>query len=464
MNPPGTKTFATLGLAPAFTEALAVLGFSSMTPVQAQALPPLLAGRDVIAQARTGSGKTAAFGLALLSRIDVGRVRTQALVLCPTRELADQVSNELRRLARFVANLRIVTLCGGVPVRTQVPSLQTPPHVVVGTPGRILDHLARETLSFAGLRVLVLDEADRMLDMGFGESIDAVVVQVPRKRQTMLFSATWPDEIRALSRTLQHDPVDITVDDAPAAVDIDEVFYAVEPADKSAALASLLLHHRPASALVFCPTKNDVRDVAADLGRRGFSVLALYGDLEQRERDEVLVRFANKSCTVLVATDVAARGLDVKDLAAVISFALPHDLDVHTHRIGRTGRAGRKGLALALCAPRERERAAAIAAVAGYAVRFAPVPPPTNEPPSPPPMTTLVIEGGKRDKLRPGDVLGALTGDVGLSGDVVGKIDIGVRDTWVAVRNDSADVALHGLRDGRIKGKSFRVWRVGRPG
>jgi ATP-independent RNA helicase DbpA len=461
MNPPTTKTFATLGLAPALTEALAVLGFASMTPVQEHALPPLLLGRDVIAQARTGSGKTVAFGLALLSRVDVERACTQALVLCPTRELADQVSAELRRLARFIANLRVVTLCGGVPVRTQVPSLQTPPHVVVGTPGRILDHLARGTLAFDALRVLVLDEADRMLDMGFREPIDAVVQQVPRKRQTMLFSATWPDEIRALSRSLQQGPVDVTVDAAAAPVEIEELFYEVEPAQKREALATLLLRHRPKSALVFCQTKIDVRDVTADLTRRGFSVLALHGDLEQRERDEVLVRFANGSCSVLVATDVAARGLDVKDLAAVVSFELPHDADVHTHRIGRTGRAGNKGLALALCTPRERGRATNIAETTGRPLRFTPLPASTNEPPAPAPMTTLVIEGGKQDKLRAGDVLGALTGDVGLAGSVIGKIDIGTRHTWVAVASASADVALRGLRDGRIKGKTFRVWRRG---
>jgi ATP-independent RNA helicase DbpA len=467
MHPPAARTFASLGLAPAFTEALAVLGFASMTPVQEHALPPLLRGRDVIAQARTGSGKTVAFGLALLARVDVERARTQALVLCPTRELATQVGAELRRLARFVPNLRVVVLGGGVPVRTQLPSLQTPPHVVVGTPGRILDHLARGTLSFGALRVLVLDEADRMLDMGFRDAIDTVVQQVPKTRQTMLFSATWPDDIRALSRALQTDAVDVTIDDTrdltvdggPASSDIDEVFYDVGALPKVDALATLLLHHRPASALVFCTTKVDVREVTADLRRRGFAVLALHGDLEQRARDEVLVRFANRSCAVLVATDVAARGLDVKDLAAVVSFELPHDADVHTHRVGRTGRAGKKGLALALCTPRERHRATAIADATGRPLRWSPLPPPSTDQPTPAPMTTLLIEGGKQDKLRAGDVLGALTGDVGLPGEVVGRIDIGARHTWVAVRTDSVDVALRGLRAGRIKNKTFRVWR-----
>ena len=432
-----------------------------MTPIQEHALPSLLAGKDVIAQARTGSGKTVAFGLALLSSVDVNLARVQVLVLCPTRELADQVSTEVRRLARFVANLRVVTLCGGVPVRTQTPSLQTPPHVVVGTPGRILDHLERETVELGGLRVLVLDEADRMLDMGFLDSITTVVEQAPADRQTLLFSATYPTEIRALSRKLQRHPVEVTVDNVVSAADIEQVFFEVEPARKLEALASLLLHHRPESALVFCHTRNDVRDVTAALGQRGFSVLSLHGELEQRERDEVLLRFANKSCAVLVATDVAARGLDIKGLAAVVSWELPTDSDVHLHRIGRTGRAGLKGLALALCSPRERDRIAAIEEAAGAPVRWGGLPTITaNARPTPPPMTTLIIEGGRRDKLRAGDLLGALTGEVGLAGDVVGKIDIVDRHTYVAVRSDRAEYALQGLRGGKIKGKSFRVWRV----
>jgi ATP-independent RNA helicase DbpA len=461
MSAPTTKSFSALGLPAPLAEAVAALGFSSMTPVQEHALPPLLAGHDVTAQARTGSGKTVAFGLALLARIDVDMPRAQALVLCPTRELADQVAAELRRLARFLPNLRVVTLCGGVPVRAQVAGLQTPAHVVVGTPGRIGDHLERRTLSLDALRVLVLDEGDRMLDMGFVDAIHAVVEHLPRARQTLLFSATWPDEIRALSRSLQRAPVDVTVDAAVVAHDIDEVFYEVEPAQKGDALAALLLHHRPESALVFCQTKNDVRDVAASLARRGFSVLALHGDLEQRERDDVLVRFANKSCAVLVATDVAARGLDVKELAVVVSYEVPHDVDLHTHRVGRTGRAGSKGLALALVAPRERGRAVALAEAAGRALRFVPLPSTTpEERPAPAPMTTLLIDGGKQQKLRRGDVLGALTGEVGLPGDVVGRIDVGARHTWVAVKTAHVDAALRGLQGGRIKGRAFRVWRL----
>lgn len=460
MNQAATKSFSTLLLSPPLAQAIEVLGFAQMTPVQEHALPELLAGKDVIAQARTGSGKTVAFGLALLSRTDVSTDRIQVLVLCPTRELADQVSTEVRRLARFIPNLRVATLCGGVPVRTQTPSLQTAPHVVVGTPGRILDHLGRQTIELSGLRVLVLDEADRMLDMGFLEAITTVIEQAPADRQTLLFSATYPDEIRVLSRNLQRNPVEVTVDDA-AAADIEQLFFDVESARKGEALAALLLKYQPESALVFCHTRNDVRDVAADLAERGFSVLALHGELAQRDRDEVLLRFSNKSCAVLVATDLAARGLDIKDLSAVVSWELPTDPDVHTHRIGRTGRAGRKGLALALCAARESPRIAALELQAGAPVQWGQVPPPGSRRPPPPLMTTLIIDGGRQDKLRAGDLLGALTGDVGLPTEVVGKIDITARHSYVAVRSDRAEAALQGLRAGRIKGKTFRVNRLG---
>ena len=439
-----------------------MLSFAQMTPVQEHALPSLLAGKDVIAQARTGSGKTVAFGLALLARTDVDLDRVQVLVLCPTRELADQVGTEVRRLARFMANLRVAILCGGVPVRTQTASLQTAPHVVVGTPGRILDHLGRGTIELGGLRVLVLDEADRMLDMGFLESITAVVGQAPKSRQTLLFSATYPDQIRILSRELQRDPVEITVDNVVPATDIEQLFFEVEPGRRSDALAALLLHYRPESVLVFCQTRNDVRDVAADLAKRGFSVLALHGELEQRERDEVLLQFANRSCAVLVATDVAARGLDIKELSAVVSWELPTDPDLHLHRIGRTGRAGHKGLALALCSLRERQRVAALELQAGTSVQWGQLPEADNGArPAPPPMTTLIIEGGRQDKLRAGDLLGALTGDVGLPGDIVGKIDVVARRTYVAIRSDRAEVALRGLRAGKIKGRAFRVSRLG---
>lgn len=452
--------FAALALKAPLARAIEVLGFTEMTQVQAQALPLMLSGRDVIAQARTGSGKTVAFGLAALSSVDVSAARVQTLVLCPTRELADQVSAELRRLGRFIPNCRIVTLCGGVPCRTQLPSLEQPPHLVVGTPGRILDHLRRESLDLRTLGLLVLDEADRMLSLGFSEAIHDVVSQTAKARQTVLFSATYPADIQALSQSLQRDPLELKVDAPSEGPDIEERFFDVAPAQKLDALTALLHEHRPESALVFCHTRNDVREVTQQLQARGFSALALHGELEQRDRDEVLLRFVNKSCTVLVATDVAARGLDIKRLPAVIAWELPTDPDVHVHRIGRTGRAGEKGLAFALCSRRERERADAIATRTGRPIRWAELTlgdVAAWPPPAPAAMVTLLIEGGKQDKLRPGDLLGALTHDLGLSGTDVGKIDVHPRRTYVAIRQERAQRALHGLRNGKIKGKTFKV-------
>jgi ATP-independent RNA helicase DbpA len=278
----------------------------------------------------------------------------------------------------------------------------------------------------------------------------------------LLFSATYPDEIRALSRRLQRDPIAVTVEAARSDSEIEQLFYEVEPARKLEALAALLQEHRPESALVFCHTRNDTRDVAEQLAGRGFSVLALHGELEQRERDEVLLRFANNSCSVLVATDVAARGLDIKGLPMVIAWELPIDPDVHVHRIGRTGRAGHQGLALSLCAPRERERVAAIQARLSAPVRWGRLPPEqATTRLAPPPMVTLLIEGGRQDKLRPGDLLGALTGDVGLPGEAVGKIDITALRSYVAIRREQADAALQGLRKSKVKGKTWRVRRLG---
>ncbi len=459
--------FDTLALRPALLESLAALGFADMTPVQAQTLPALLDGRDVIAQAPTGSGKTAAFGLGLLHALDVDTIRLQALVLCPTRELADQVSKAIRRLAAAIPNVKLLTLCGGMPLGPQLASLSHDPHIVVGTPGRVQEHLKRGSLHGGGIKVLVLDEADRMLDMGFAEAIDDIVGRTAKHHQTLLFSATYPDEIRAQSQRLQRNPVVATVDGGTAAQpDIEQQFIQVEAERKLDVLAQLLRAPAigaPTQALVFCNMRREVDAVAQALDQRGFSALALHGDMEQRDRDEVLVQFANHSASVLVATDVAARGLDIAALGLVISYDVAHDPDTHTHRIGRTGRAGESGRAITLCTPRERPKADNIEQVAGAALpwralKFAT---PRGKTLQLAPMKTLIVDAGRQHKLRPGDVLGALTGDAGLSADTIGKIDIFATRSYVAIRRDLADKALERLRKGRIKGKNFRVRTLG---
>ncbi|HTD27857.1 MAG TPA: helicase-related protein, partial [Xanthomonadaceae bacterium] len=311
------------------------------------------------------------------------------------------------------------------------------------------------------LRVLVLDEADRMLDMGFEDDINAIVKQSPKLRQTLLFSATWPESIRSVSSRLQREPVAVTIETTHSDAVIEQHFFEVESPRKVDALALLLATWKPESALVFCNTRRDVDDVAEQLVQRGYVALALHGDMEQRDRDEVLLRFANRSCSVLVATDVAARGLDIKELPAVVSFELPTDADAHVHRIGRTGRAGNTGLALSLVAAREINRVALIESALGIQARWGRVDLSQRLPkPAPPTMVTLAIDGGRQHKLRPGDVVGALTGEAGLRADAVGKIDTFATRSYVAVQRDQASRALERLRAGRIKGRSFRVRRV----
>ena len=453
--------FKHLPLAPGLQQGVDALGYTQPTPIQAQSLPAILDGRDVIAQAPTGSGKTAAFGLGLLHRLDVATMRTQALVLCPTRELADQVAQQLRRLAVGLPNLKVLTLCGGLPLEPQIRSLEAhDPHVVVGTPGRIQELLRKKVLHLGGVRTLVLDEADRMLDMGFDEPIRALVNRTPKDRQTLLFSATFPESIRILAQAMLRDPLEVSVDGDAHAPRIETHFFEAEPARRAPQLAALLLQFRPESTVVFCNMRRDTEEVVGSLAHYGFTALALHGDMEQRDRDEVLVRFANRSCNVLVASDVAARGLDIDDIGAVVNYELPTDADTWLHRIGRTGRAGRDGLALSLVASSERNRAALIEQRQGMPLRFERIAPLDGKPRDVPQaaMVTLRIDAGRTDKLRPGDIVGALTGDAGgLAKDAIGKIDVFPTRSYVAVARGEAKHALEQLRAGRIKGRRFRV-------
>lgn len=457
------RAFSSLHLKPAMLKNLASLGYAAMTPIQAHSLPTILAGKDLIAKAKTGSGKTAAFGIGLLTRLDVAVLRLQALVLCPTRELADQVAKELRRLARFTENIRVLTVCGGVPFGPQLGSLEHGAHVVVGTPGRLLDHLRRGSLDLSSLQTLVLDEADRMLDMGFQDDIRSLIDAAPVRRQTLLFSATYPDTIAGMSAAIQHAPVEVSVDEDHEAGAIEQIFYEVEPDQRSEAVARILGQYHPESTLVFCNTKLDCQELADALKKRGFAALAIHGDLEQRERDQVLVRFSNKSASVLVATDVAARGLDIKELAAVINFELSRNPEVHTHRIGRTGRAGEQGLAISLVSRRDSRLIKAMEDDLGCKIAlqaFSSLAPLTARPPAPA-MVTLCIDGGRKNKLRPGDILGALTGSGGIAGSEVGRIDLFDFHSYVAIMGQSVDQALGCLSGNRIKGRFFKVRRIG---
>ena len=459
-------SFAALPLPDDLRPGLDALGYTTMTAIQAAALPHVLAGRDVVAHAPTGSGKTATYGLGLLARVDVAQGETQALVLCPTRELADQVARQLRTLATGRANLKIAVLCGGIPLAPQLASLAHAPHVVVGTPGRVLELVERDALQLSKVRVVVLDEADRMLDMGFEADVRALVRRTHRERQGLLFSATFPDAIRTLAAALLREPVDVGV---AAGVEVPAIEQAFIEADgpRAPLVAAALLAHRPQSCVVFCNTRRDVDELAGSLAHYGFDALALHGDMEQRDREEVLVRFANRSALVLVATDVAARGLDIDGLDAVVNFEPPSDADTYLHRIGRTGRAGRGGLALTLAGPRDASRIAAIVERMsvermGIPIRSERIAPVAGKPRGVPvaAMATLRIDAGRTDKLRPGDIVGALTGDAGLHKDAIGKIDVYPTRSYVAIARAKATEALERLRAGKIKGRRFRVSRL----
>lgn len=455
--------FSSLSISAAQIKNLDSLGYKKMTPIQAQSLPHVLKGRDLIARAKTGSGKTAAFGIGLLEQINPRFFAVQALVLCPTRELADQVGKELRRLARSVSNIKLVLLCGGKPFGPQKASLEHGAHIVVGTPGRIQDHLRRETLRLKELKTLVLDEADRMLDMGFFDVMTEIIAQTPKSRQTLLFSATYPDTIRQMCRSVQRNPVTVTVDADHEPGVIEQLFYQVKKHERNNTLLALFEHYKPETALVFCHTKKQCDQVARLLRERKIGALAIHGDLEQRERDQVLVRFANNSCPVLVATDVAARGLDIKSLRAVINYELPRDPEIYIHRIGRTGRAGEKGIALSIFTESEQYR---VNAIEQYQKRPCICDSYASLDRDPDfklqsPMVTIQLDTGRKNKMRPGDLLGALTGDAGLAGSQIGKIDIFDQSSYVAVKRDALRQALNYLAGGKVKGRSVRARQIG---
>jgi len=453
------RSFAELPLSPSMLETLQQLEYRTMTPIQAASLPIALAGHDLIAQAKTGSGKTAAFALPLLTRLNPRRFAVQAMVLCPTRELADQVTQEIRRLARSEGHIKILTLCGGTTMRPQRASLEHGAHIVVGTPGRIMDHLERGSLNLEALNTLVLDEADRMLDMGFYDDIAFVAKQCPPGRQTLLFSATFPEGIARLARQFLRKPQEVKLLEQHEGSKIRQRFYEVKHEERLQAVATLLKHYRPVSTLAFCNTKQQCRDLLEVLHKQGIHALTLNGDMEQRDRDQVLIQFANRSCSVLVATDVAARGLDISQLEAVINVDVTPDPEIHIHRIGRTGRADQDGWALSLCSPSDQRRVAAIAQMTGSEPEWHTLGSlqSGNDAPLVPPMATLQILGGRKDKLRPGDVLGALTGEAGFTREQVGKITVTDQTTYVAVARNIAREAVRRLSAGKVKGKAVKV-------
>jgi len=456
-------SFSSLTLRDLLINNLSSLGYEKMTPIQAQSLPMMLEGSDVIAQAKTGSGKTAAFGLTLLHHLNPDRFAVQALVLCPTRELAEQVTQAIRRLARLMPNVKVLNLSGGIPMKPQLDSLKHGAHIIVGTPGRVQKHLNKASLLLNKLQTLVLDEADRMLDMGFFDEIKNVIAVCPKKRQTLLFSATYPSEIKVLASKFMLDPKRIVIEELPTDVDIEQHFYEVACAsDKFPLLKALLLHYNPTSTLIFCNTKDQTTLLSSLLTKEGFSAIALNGDMDQVERDIAMIRFGHQSCSILVATDVAARGLDIKELPAVINFELAFDHDIHIHRIGRTGRAGSKGLALSLTTPADAERLCAIEMGLSQPLTWGNINTLNQTDLSiiSPTMVTLSLSAGRKDKIRPGDILGALTKDAGLAGDMIGKITVAAIHSYVTIHQSQADKAYQYFQNGKLKGRKVHVKRL----
>ena len=455
--------FSSLALRTELLQALYAVNYIDMSPIQSASANAVIEGRDLLAQAETGSGKTAAFAIGLLNKLDIARFQTQALVICPTRELADQVAAEIRRLASAMANTRVLTLCGGKPIHDQLTSLKRAPHIVVGTPGRLKKHLEKNTLDLGGINTLVLDEADRMLDMGFYDDIMHILDRTQKDRQTLMFSATYPDEILGISRLIQQDPLEVRVEGSHTGEKIEQLFVLTSEEEKTETLFRVMGKYPMESAIIFCNRKSQVQGVCDVLKKQGIRARALHGDLDQRERDEAIILFANKSISFLVATDVAARGLDINELSAVINYDLTPDPETYLHRIGRTGRAGLEGLAISLLGKNEMRRVNAIEEFLHSDAQFVELSHSDRNdgPASHPATSTIQIGAGKKDKIRAGDIVGALTADSSLTNDHIGKITVQAKVSFVAVEFAKAKTALDILSNGRIKKQRVRVRRIG---
>jgi ATP-independent RNA helicase DbpA len=439
----------------ALTQTLTQRGFTTMTPVQEQSIPAILQGRDLLAHAPTGSGKTLAFGIPSVMMTQPSGNDPATLVITPTRELAEQIAVSLKEVAAYKENFKIITLYGGVPLRTQADSLQKGAQLIIGTPGRILDHLSKGTLALHTVERLILDEADRMLDMGFYDDILTIVKKMKSKRQTLLFSATFPPKIKAIAKDLLHDPVMVSVGtETDKKNTIEEIVYVTQ--NRLQTLKVCIETYHPSSLLVFCNTKADVDLVTDRLQQWGHDAIALHGDYEQSKRQEAIIRFENKSASILVATDVASRGIDIAKVGMVLNYDLPFDEAVYTHRIGRTGRAGASGTAVSFYVSGSqktdyiRQRAhegRPLTAVTGKYLMQAP-------------HATICLNGGKRQKLRKGDILGTFCKEIGLSGSQIGMITVMDQKSYIALEKGIVSDVLKTLKQCKIKKKRYIAWRV----
>lgn len=448
--------FKFLNLKKELLKSLESMNFHTMTPVQEMSLDHSLSGKDIIVKAKTGSGKTVAFGLPVLQKLNVKRFRIQSMILTPTRELANQVANELKKLASTTHNIKIITLCGGMPYRPQVHSLSHQAHIIVGTPGRILKHLEEDSFDPSEIEILVLDEADRMLDMGFNEDINKIIKQLPSKRQTMLFSATYPEHINSLSKSIMKSPLTVEVASDDESSSIKQSFFQVQKDKKLNATLKILSAYRPQSTIIFCNTKIDCDNLADELEDTGLDVLVIHSDLEQKDRVETLVLFESRSYPILIATDVASRGLDIDDIELVLNYELPYDTEVYTHRIGRTARAGKSGNAVSFVDYDHEDTYEEIRGTNHYdSLKDMSI---DTSLKLESPWRCIFINGGKKHKVRAGDILGTLCVGLGMDKVDVGKISIGDYCSYVAIKQDKAKNIHKQLSNTKIKGKLYRVY------
>lgn len=504
--------------------AIAEMGFEQPSPIQAQSIPIAVEGKDMIGQARTGTGKTASFGIPMLQRINPKDKSLQAIVLCPTRELAIQSANEIRKLAKFLHGIKVLPIYGGQEISKQIRSLKGGVQIVIGTPGRVMDHLRRHTLKPQTVDIVVLDEADEMLNMGFREDIETILGQLPEERQTMLFSATMPKPILEIAKRYLHEPEIVKVIQKELTVPkIEQYYYEVNPRKKNEVLSRLLDMYDPSLSLVFCNTKRKVDELVADLKGRGYFAEGLHGDMKQSQRDRVMNGFRNGRTDILVATDVAARGIDVDDVEAVFNYDVPQDDEYYVHRIGRTGRAGREGRAFTLVVGKEIYKLKDIQRYCKTKIRRQPIPSVNDvaaikveklleqageliatdglgrmmdlleeyldgsdysatemaaallamqlgetstqtlpkeefgDTGAEPGMVRMFMNIGKKDRVRIGDILGAVAGESGMEGALVGTIDMYDNFSFVEVPQEYAAAVLEAMNHSKIKGRRVNM-------
>lgn len=519
-----TIRFDELGISEQILKAITEMGFEEATPIQAQAIPVVMDGSDIIGQAQTGTGKTAAFGIPLLEKVDVKNKNLQEIILCPTRELAIQVAEEIRNLSKFMHGLKIVPIYGGQDIVKQIRSLKAGTQIIIGTPGRVMDHMRRKTVKFENIHTIVLDEADEMLNMGFREDIETILKEIPTERQTVLFSATMPKAILDIAKTYQKNAQTVKVVKKELTVpNIEQYYFEVKSKNKEEVLSRLLDIYDPKLSVVFCNTKRMVDELVSSLQVRGYFAEGLHGDLKQSQRDRVMNSFRNGKTEILVATDVAARGIDVDDVDAVFNYDLPQDDEYYVHRIGRTGRAGRKGKAFSFVVGKDVYKLKDIQRYCKTKILAQPIPSLNDvkntkvdkvlervknvietedltgmidviekhlnqedytsmdiaaaflslalgekqeeelkqfdfeNTGAEDGMVRLFINIGKKQNIRPGDILGAIAGESGMPGKLVGSIDMYDKYTFVEVPREYASEVLKAMENSKIKGKNINI-------